>query len=39
MAMELVLLVTLTKLSHAIYRPLALGLYFIRNQRDQEQIN
>jgi ferredoxin len=39
MAMELVLLVTLTKLGHAIYRPLALGLYFIRNQRDHEQIN
>jgi ferredoxin len=39
MAMELVLLVTLTKLSHAIYRPLALGLCFIRNQRNQKQIN
>ncbi len=34
MAMELVLLVMVTKLAHVFYRPLALGLYFARQQRD-----
>ncbi len=34
MAMELVLLVMATKLAHVIYRPLSLGLYFARQQRD-----
>ncbi len=33
MAMELVLLVMVTKLSHAIYRPLSLGLLFARKQQ------
>jgi ferredoxin len=32
MAMELVLLVMVTKLAHAIYRPLSLGLLFARRQ-------
>ena len=34
MAMELVLLLMLTKLAHAIYRPLSLGLYFIQKQQN-----
>ena len=33
MAMELVLLAMLTKLSHAVYRPLALAMYFARRQQ------
>lgn len=35
MALELILLVMFTKLAHAIYRPLALGLYFIQKNRNQ----
>jgi len=38
-AMELILLAMLTKLSHAVYRPLALGLYFIRRQQTQAEAN
>lgn len=32
MAMELILLVTLTKLAHALYRPLALWIHFLRQE-------
>jgi quinone-modifying oxidoreductase, subunit QmoC len=39
MAMELILMTMLTKLSHAVYRPLALGLYFIRHQQNQHETN
>jgi quinone-modifying oxidoreductase subunit QmoC len=39
MAMELLLLVMVTKLAHAIYRPLALGLYIARQQRDIYETN
>lgn len=39
MAMELILLTMLTKLSHAIFRPLALGLYFVRHQQNQPETN
>lgn len=39
MAMELVLLFMATKLAHAIYRPLALGLYFIQKQQNLTQTN
>lgn len=38
MAMELILLVMFTKLAHAIYRPLALGLYFIQEQQKSNQL-
>jgi ferredoxin len=34
MAMELVLLVMVTKLAHALYRPLALGLLFARQEQN-----
>jgi ferredoxin len=37
MAMELVLLVMVTKLAHAIYRPLALGLYFTQKELNTTQ--
>jgi ferredoxin len=37
MAMELVLLVMVTKLAHVIYRPLSLGLHFARNQQNLMQ--
>ena len=39
MAMELVLLVMVTKLAHAIYRPLSLGLHYARQQRDIYETN
>ena len=39
MAMELVLLVMVTKLAHMFYRPLALGLYYARQQRDIYETN
>ncbi len=39
MAMELVLLVMMTKLAHAIYRPLCLGLYFLQKQQNQTSIS
>jgi ferredoxin len=39
MAMELVLLVMVTKLAHVFYRPLALGLYYARQQRDIYETN
>ncbi len=39
MAMELVLLLMVTKLAHAVYRPLSLGLYFARQQRDIYEAN
>ncbi len=39
MAMELVLLVMVTKLAHMIYRPLSLGLYYARQQRDIYETN
>ena len=39
MAMELVLLVMITKLAHAIYRPLSLGLYFLQKQQNLTSTN
>ncbi len=39
MAMELVLLVTLTKLAHALYRPLALWLHFFRQAATASGLN
>jgi hypothetical protein len=38
-AMELVLLVMLTKLAHAIYRPFSLGLYFLQKQQNSTLTN
>jgi quinone-modifying oxidoreductase subunit QmoC len=36
MAMELVLLVTMTKLAHSVYRPLALLVHFIRSEPSRQ---
>lgn len=39
MAMELILLAAVTKLAHAIYRPLCLGLYFLQKQQNVTPTN